>query len=69
MHTTLTESRFTIAEVSEAACVHPATVWRWISRGVSGHRLRATRIGGRRYVLESDLNRFLDALNTPPPSR
>jgi hypothetical protein len=39
------------------------TIGRWISRGVNGVRLRATKIGGRVYVLPEDLDAFVRALN------
>lgn len=41
--------------------VHPATVWRWLLHGVRGRRLRSIMIGGRRYVLERDLQDFIAA--------
>ncbi len=43
--------------------VHPATAWRWILTGIKGHKLRAVRVGGRRFVLESDWQAFCNALN------
>lgn len=51
--------------------VHPTSLWRWINHGVHGVRLRAIRIGGRRFVLEVDWQTFCDALNsdlTEPPA-
>ncbi|MFM9962409.1 MAG: hypothetical protein ACKV2Q_14445 [Planctomycetaceae bacterium] len=44
--------------------VHSTSVWRWINHGVHGVRLRAVRIGGRRWILESDWQAFCDALNS-----
>ncbi len=42
-----------------------ATIYRWGSpRGVRGHRLRLTRIGGRTYVFRADWDAFMDALNS-----
>lgn len=42
-----------------------ATIYRWGSpRGVRGHRLRLTRIGGRTYVFRADWEAFMDALNS-----
>lgn len=44
--------------------VHVSTIFRWGSpKGVRGHRLRLTRIGGRTHVLQSDLETFLNAIN------
>ena len=41
-----------------------ATIYRWGSpRGVRGHRLRLTRIGGRTYVFRKDWEAFQRALN------
>lgn len=37
----------------------PATVWRWVRRGVRGHRLRALRIRGRWYTTRADMHDFL----------
>lgn len=40
------------------------TIYRWGSpRGVRGHRLRLTRIGGRTYVFRADWEAFMAALN------
>ena len=41
-----------------------STLYRWGSpRGVRGHRLRLTRIGGRTYVYHADWEAFEKALN------
>ena len=40
------------------------SVWRWINHGVHGVRLRAVRIGGRRWIYESDWQAFCAALNS-----
>lgn len=38
----------------------PATVWRWIRRGVRGERLNALRIRGRWHCTEGQLRDFLE---------
>lgn len=43
---------------------HVASVWRWIHRGSHGIRLRAVKIGGRRYVSKADLNAFVAAVTS-----
>lgn len=56
-----------INALAKALGVHVSTIFRWGSpKGVRGHRLRLTRIGGRTHVLQSDLETFLDALNDRP---
>jgi hypothetical protein len=40
--------------------VHPSTVARWALYGISGIKLRSTKLAGRRYVRRADLQRFLE---------
>ena len=56
-------NRFTMSQVASRLGVHVSTVWRWRLRGVRGHRLKTVVVGGTRYVLEDDLNKFIVALN------
>ena len=54
-----------INELARALDKNVATPYRWGSpRGVKGHRLRLTRIGGRTYVFRADWDAFMDALNS-----
>lgn len=46
---------------------HKATILRWATRGVRGHRLRAERRGGRWFVSVAALEDFHRVLNEPPP--
>jgi hypothetical protein len=39
--------------------VDVSTVWRWTLKGVHGIKLRTVKLGGRRYVLEPDLEAFV----------
>ena len=39
------------------------TVYRWILKGVRGHRLASTFMGGVRLIAVADLEAFLDACN------
>lgn len=43
---------------------HIATVHRWITRGLRGVKLEATRIGGRVFTSVEALQRFADALTS-----
>ena len=50
---------------------HPSTIYRWIARGLRGHRLEGIRLGGSLYTSREALQRFADALTvevvqTPP---
>lgn len=38
---------------------HPATVWRWVTRGVRGRKLATQMIGGRRFITGQALLEFL----------
>jgi hypothetical protein len=61
-----------VNQLARALDKNVATIYRWGSpRGVRGHRLRLTRIGGRTAVFRRDLECFLAALNSdsaPGPS-
>ncbi len=41
---------------------HPSTVFRWIARGVRGHRLEAVRLGGHLFTSVEALQRFAERL-------
>jgi hypothetical protein len=58
-----------LAEVARQLDVHVATVWRWATRGVRGRRLTTIVIGGRRYVLNADLDAFLRPPSVTPDQR
>ncbi len=61
---TLTETdRLSVNQLARREGVHVATIWRWMLSGVRGIKLRATRLGGRRFILESDWLAFSAALN------
>jgi hypothetical protein len=45
---------------------HVCTVWRWVTKGVRGHRLESWSIGGTRYTSTSAIDAFLSALNGGP---
>ena len=47
--------------------VHRATLNRWATKGVKGHRLQAERFGGRWFVRPSALREFMTAINGPSP--
>ncbi len=61
---TLSESvRHTINQLARREGIHAATCWRWMLHGVRGVKLRSIRVGGRRFILESDWLAFSAALN------
>lgn len=57
--------RYSMAEGARRAGVSTGTLWRWALQGVRGRRLRTLLVGGRRYVLVSDLETFLAAGREP----
>ncbi len=64
MTATLNETdRLSVNQLARREGVHVATIWRWMLSGVRGIKLRATRLGGRRFILESDWLAFSAALN------
>jgi hypothetical protein len=46
--------------------VSMSTWWRWGKRGVRGHRLNLTRVGGRVLVSVQALQTFISATNAKP---
>ncbi len=58
------QDSLTVREVARALGVHISTSWRYLLHGIRGHKLRAIRVGGRRRVLRSDLETFLENLNS-----
>lgn len=60
----LSESvRHTINQLARREHLHASTIWRWLLHGVRGTKLRSIRVGGRRFILESDWRAFDTALN------
>lgn len=57
----LDADRLSLTEAAQRLKRNVATLWRWSSRGVRGRKLPTITIGGRRYVLVSDLEEFLSA--------
>jgi predicted DNA-binding transcriptional regulator AlpA len=57
------EPLLTIAEVTKLIPQRPsrATLWRWISRGVNGVRLRSVKCGGRRLFPTTAVAEFIAA--------
>lgn len=51
--------------------VHPATLWRWATKGRSGVRLPTLKAGRSRFTTKAHLQRFLvqsDPLQDAPPT-
>lgn len=56
----LNSKRLSMREASQHVNVHVATIWRWALHGVRGRRLRTFLLGGRRYVVLSELDAFAE---------
>lgn len=64
-----TETPVTLAQASrlwasgrDGRPAHPSAVFRWIVRGVRGHKLDAVRLGGKTFTTAEALQRFAAAL-------
>ncbi|MBM4005805.1 MAG: DUF1580 domain-containing protein [Planctomycetes bacterium] len=55
--------RHSINKLARREGVAAATVWRWITRGVRGHKLLSVRVGGRRYIRDCDWEEFHATMN------
>lgn len=57
------ESLITLTEAARSLPnkPHVATLYRWMSRGVRGIRLRTFLVGGRRYTSREALDEFINA--------
>jgi hypothetical protein len=60
----LTEAARLRPPVRAGRPTHPSTVFRWIARGVRGHRLEAVRLGGSWFTSREALQRFAQNLST-----
>ena len=51
-----------LSGIAQELGVHLSTCHRWRMKGVSGHKLRCKKIGGRWYVTAHDLQQFVAAV-------
>ncbi len=56
--------RLTISEAARFAGVCLPTIYRWLGKGVKGHKLKTFTIGKRRFVSKSAMAEFVRATNT-----
>jgi transposase len=61
--TIVPSERISLPALAARLGVHPATVFRWVRRGVRGVRLQTVRIGGQTVVTPENLATFLEELN------
>jgi hypothetical protein len=59
--------KYSMIHAARVVGVHTATIWRWYLSGVRGRKLGTVLIGGRRYVLASELDAFLTDGNRDRP--
>lgn len=48
--------------------IHVSCVYRWIGRGLKGHRLEFIQVGGSTYTSREALQRWTEKLTSPPHS-
>lgn len=65
----LDEERYTFKEVAKKTKVSLSSVWRWYLTGTKGRKLESVLIGGRRFVLKSQLEAFCGEQRQASPSR
>jgi transposase len=65
----LEEERYTFKQVAKKTKVSLSTVWRWHLAGTKGKKLESVLIGGRRFVLKSQLDAFCGERRQSSPSR
>lgn len=57
--------RLSMSAAARRARVNTSTIWRWALEGCRGRKLPSVLIGGRRYILERDLEEFVAAGRVP----
>jgi len=65
----LSESRISPTKLARREGISPSTPWRWLLRGVKGHKLESFLVGGKRYTTLEAYQRFIVALNAGPGER
>ena len=50
--------RWSVNQLARREKLHASTIWRWMLSGVRGTKLRAIRVGGRRFITEADWQDF-----------
>lgn len=60
---TLAQAARSLPKLRKNRPVAPSTLWRWAQRGIKGHRLETTKIGGTTVTSKEALQRFFDAVN------
>lgn len=64
----LAETRRTLTQLARREGVNPATIWRWRTKGIRGHKLDAVLIGGRWFTSDEAFARFVEATNGAEPT-
>ena len=64
----LDAERISINAAAKRLGLHVGSIFRWASRGVRGRKLPTILVGGRRFVLVSDLEEMLSAINSESTS-
>ncbi len=62
---TLTEAAKRLPQRRRGSRPHPATLFRWVQRGVKGVRLESLQVAGTKCTSIQALQRFFDRLSEP----
>ncbi len=65
----ISEERYSFAEVAKMLDVSLSSVWRWHLTGTKGKKLQSVLVGGRRFVLKSQLDAFCGMPQTASASQ
>lgn len=59
-HEITLDNRLTLAQAGRAAGVSPSCVFRWITDGCEGVKLRHARLGRKLFTSEPAINKFMN---------
>jgi hypothetical protein len=62
----LSEKRISLGDLADREGVHRATVDRWCTRGIKGHKLSSFSLGHKKFTTVPAFERWMVAINGEP---